>query len=65
MVLLWLAEVEVEIGSLEKARALVNQIRTRAANPAGFVQKATQGATRDAYKLEFTAGGAPIPAANY
>ena len=65
MILLWLAEVEVEIGSLEKARALVNQIRTRAANPAGFVQKATQGATRDAYKLEFTAGGAPVPAANY
>jgi hypothetical protein len=65
MVLLWLAECEVEIGSLEKARALVNQIRTRAANPAGFVQKATQGATRDAYKLEFDSNGAPVPAANY
>lgn len=37
-VLLWAAECEVEIGSLENARALVNQIRARAANPAGFVK---------------------------
>lgn len=36
-VILWLAECEVEVGSLEKARELVNQIRKRAANPAGFV----------------------------
>jgi starch-binding outer membrane protein, SusD/RagB family len=36
-VLLWLAECEVEAGSLEKARGYVNQIRKRAANPAGFV----------------------------
>lgn len=37
-VLLWLAEIEVEIGDLEKARAYVNQIRKRAANPDGFVK---------------------------
>jgi starch-binding outer membrane protein, SusD/RagB family len=36
-VLLWLAECEVEAGSLEKARGYVNQIRKRAANPTGFV----------------------------
>lgn len=36
-VLLWAAEAEVEAGSLENARALVNQVRARAANPAGFV----------------------------
>jgi hypothetical protein len=36
-VLLQLAEAEVELGNLEKARTLVNQIRQRAANPAGFV----------------------------
>lgn len=36
-VLLLLAEAEVELGGLERARALVNQIRQRAANPAGFV----------------------------
>jgi starch-binding outer membrane protein, SusD/RagB family len=39
-VLLWLAEIEVELGNLEAARGYVNQIRTRAANPAGFVVKA-------------------------
>ncbi|MBC8152466.1 MAG: RagB/SusD family nutrient uptake outer membrane protein [Bacteroidetes bacterium] len=36
-VLLMAAEAEVEVGSLEKARSYVNMIRTRAANPAGFV----------------------------
>jgi hypothetical protein len=36
-VLLMLAECEIEVGSLEKARELVNQIRRRAANPDGFV----------------------------
>ncbi len=39
-VLLMLAECEVEIGDLNKARTLVNQIRTRASNPNGFVQTA-------------------------
>lgn len=39
-VLLWLAEIEVEVGSLEKARAYVNQIRARAAKPEGFVKNA-------------------------
>ena len=38
-VLLMAAEAEVEVGSLEKARTIVNQIRKRAANPAGFVTK--------------------------
>jgi hypothetical protein len=37
-VLLMLAECEVEVGDLNRARTLTNQIRTRAANPAGFVQ---------------------------
>jgi hypothetical protein len=36
-VLLLLAECEVEVGSLEKARELVNMIRKRASNPEGFV----------------------------
>ncbi|WP_128544483.1 RagB/SusD family nutrient uptake outer membrane protein [Larkinella soli] len=39
-VLLWLAEIEAEIGDLEKARGYVNQIRRRAANPDGFVKTA-------------------------
>lgn len=36
-VILWLAEIEVETGSLAEARTYVNMIRARAANPAGFV----------------------------
>lgn len=38
-VLLMAAECEVEVGDLNKARGYVNQVRTRAANPAGFVTK--------------------------
>ncbi len=38
-VLLWLAEIAVEEGNLDVARGYVNQIRARAANPAGFVLK--------------------------
>ncbi|MGB4398662.1 MAG: RagB/SusD family nutrient uptake outer membrane protein [Daejeonella sp.] len=37
-VLLWRAEVAVEENDLEKARTLVNQVRSRASNPAGFVK---------------------------
>jgi starch-binding outer membrane protein, SusD/RagB family len=37
-VYLWLAEVEIEIGSLEKAREYVNLIRARSANPASWVK---------------------------
>ena len=59
-VLLWLAECEVEVGDLNKARLLVNQIRKRAANPDDFVPKTVQGATRDAFAV--TPG---VPAASY
>lgn len=38
-VLLMAAECEVELGNLEAARALVNQIRARAANPASWVKR--------------------------
>lgn len=37
-VLLWDAEVEVEIGSLDKAKDLVNQVRARAADPTDWVK---------------------------
>ncbi len=37
-VLLWAAEVEAQIGSLDQAEAYVNQVRARAANPAGWVK---------------------------
>jgi len=52
MVILWLAEVEVELGNLDNARALVNQIRARAANSEDFVPKAIQGTdSRQSYTL--------------
>lgn len=60
MIYLWLAEAEVELGNLERARELVNLIRARAANPAGFVPLATQGTDRN----DFTIVDG-TPAANY
>ena len=54
-VLLWLAEIEVEIGDLEKARAYVNQIRARAANPNGFVKNPDGKAAANYVISEFTA----------
>ena len=39
-VLLWAAEAEVEVGDLNRARELVNMVRSRAANPEGFVMRA-------------------------
>jgi hypothetical protein len=60
MVILWLAEVEVELGNLERARELVNMIRARAANPDDFVPAAAQDpVNRQGYTL--LSG----PAANY
>jgi hypothetical protein len=56
---LWLAEAYVEAGRLEDARAQVNDLRARAANPAGFVKEAIQGATRTEYTTTDN------PAANY
>lgn len=53
-VLLWAAEVEIELGSPETARAYVNQVRRRAANPAGWVRKA-DGTPAANYKVgEYT-----------
>ncbi len=53
-VLLWAAEVEVEIGSLEKAKDYVNQVRRRVADPSGWVKKA-DGTPAANYKVgEYT-----------
>lgn len=60
MIYLWLAEAEVELGNLERARELVNLIRTRAANTEGFVSMATQGTERNDFTVE-----EGTPAANY
>jgi starch-binding outer membrane protein, SusD/RagB family len=45
-VLLMAAEAEVEAGSVEKAREYVNLVRTRAASPAGMVQKGGANAAK-------------------
>ena len=57
-VLLWAAEVEVEIGSLDLAESYVNRIRARAANPDGWVKKYIDNANP-------LAGVTDEPAANY
>jgi hypothetical protein len=56
--LLWAAEVEVEVGSLQKAEDYVNQVRARAADPAGWVHTYTDPANP-------MNGYTNIPAANY
>lgn len=57
-VLLWAAEVEVEIGSLDAAEDYVNLVRNRAANTAGFLKTYIDDANPGA-------GFTNTPAANY
>lgn len=59
-VILWLAEIEVETGSLAQARTYVNMIRARAANPAGFVMNGAVPAAN--YVItEYPVGGPTDP----
>ena len=64
-VLLWAAECEAQVGSLNNAENYVNQVRQRAANPAGYVLLG--GATYDASTSMYTppSGSSPVPADNY
>jgi len=57
-VLLWAAECEIEVGSLQKAEDYVNIVRARAADPVGWVKKYKN----DAKPLD---GFSDEPAANY
>ncbi|HEX3383745.1 MAG TPA: RagB/SusD family nutrient uptake outer membrane protein, partial [Mucilaginibacter sp.] len=57
-VLLWAAEAEVEVGSLDKAEEYVNMVRARAANPDGFVHTYIDPANPGG-------GFTQTPAANY
>lgn len=59
-ILLWAAECEAELGNLNQAQAYVDQVRTRAANPAGWVYK---NASFDA--KSFTYSPQSQPADNY
>jgi hypothetical protein len=60
-VILWAAECEVETGSLTQAETYVNQVRSRAADPTGWVYAggATYSATSSKYAPQTT------PADNY
>ena len=59
-ILLWAAECEIEIGSLAKAETYINQIRNRAADPAGWVyNNAAYSASTSRYSPQTT------PADNY
>jgi len=56
-VLLWDAECEAQIGSLDKAETYVNMVRQRAANPIGFVYlNATYDASSSTYTPQTTPG---------
>jgi hypothetical protein len=50
-VLLMAAEAEIEAGSLATALGYINQVRARAANPAGFVKNAKTGANEANYVI--------------
>lgn len=59
-VLLWAAECEIEVGSLDKAEEYVNRVRNRAADPAGWVYKnSAYDASKGMYTTQTT------PADNY
>jgi len=56
-VLLWAAECEAQIGSLDQAQTYVNMVRQRAANPNGFVYlNATYNAANSTYSPQTTPG---------
>lgn len=56
-VILWAAECEVEVGSLQQAENYVNMVRNRAANPAGWVQTTAAHYVISPYNGQFTANG--------
>jgi hypothetical protein len=56
-VLLWDAECEAQIGSLDQAQTYVNMVRARAENPGGFVYlNATYDANSSTYSPQTTPG---------
>jgi starch-binding outer membrane protein, SusD/RagB family len=64
-VLLWAAECEAQVGSLTNAENYVNMVRTRAANPGGYVLLG--GATYNASTSMYVppSGTTAVPADNY
>ncbi|MEO6452877.1 MAG: RagB/SusD family nutrient uptake outer membrane protein [Ginsengibacter sp.] len=69
-IILWAAECELELGTLDKAQDYVNQIRNRAADPTGWVYKnATYSASSSKYSPQTTPADnyliKPYPAGNF
>lgn len=57
-VILWAAECEAQTGNLDQAETYVNMVRTRAANPNGWVYlNATYNASTSTYSPQTTPGG--------
>ena len=52
-VLLMAAEAEIEVGSLAKAQAYINQVRSRAKNPASWVKSAPANYVINLYSVPF------------
>jgi starch-binding outer membrane protein, SusD/RagB family len=61
-IILWAAECEAETGSLDKAQEYVNQIRNRAADPAGWVYNS---ANYSATAAKYTVTASSTPADKY
>jgi hypothetical protein len=55
-VLLWAAECEVQVGSLDQAEVYVNMVRARAANPADFVTNPDGTPAANYYIMQYPAG---------
>ncbi len=55
-VLLWAAEAQVEVGTLAQAQTYVNMVRTRAADPTGWVKAIAGGANYNGYAANYKVG---------
>lgn len=67
-VLLWAAECEVEVGSMQQAVTYVNMVRQRAADPTGWVKGRVTGYginSKGAVDATLPIVDATLPAANY
>lgn len=64
-VLLMAAEAEIEVGSLAKAQAYINQVRGRAKNPASWVKSAPANYVINLYSVPFTSKEAATTAVHF
>lgn len=64
-VLLMAAEAEIEVGSLAKAQAYINQVRGRAKNPASWVKSAPANYVINLYSVPFVSKQAATTAVRF